>query len=174
MLFRSGPTLSHTFKKYFKEDNVDKYVQEYKKINFIAQKNELKELNNATKLLKYLKHNNVKMGLVSSKMKDSLQLGVDILGFGPYMDIIVGGDEVVAPKPDPQGILDAKAKVLPNAKHFFYVGDTVTDVLAAKASGATSIALLGVKEIREDIINSKPDYIVEDLSEIIEIIKEVI
>lgn len=169
-----GPTLSHTFKKYFKEDNVDKYVQEYKKINFIAQKNELKELNNATKLLKYLKHNNVKMGLVSSKMKDSLQLGVDILGFGPYMDIIVGGDEVVAPKPDPQGILDAKAKVLPNAKHFFYVGDTVTDVLAAKASGATSIALLGVKEIREDIINSKPDYIVEDLSEIIEIIKEVI
>lgn len=28
-----GPTLSHTFKKYFKEDNVEQYVEEYKEIN---------------------------------------------------------------------------------------------------------------------------------------------
>lgn len=169
-----GPTLDHTFKKYLKVDNVDQYVNEYREENFIAQKEGLKEVHNATKLLKFLKDNNVVMGLVSSKWKDSLSYGAKLLGFEEYMDVVVGGDEVSKSKPDPEGILKAKAMALPNAKHTYYVGDTVSDILAAKASGFISIGLLGEEEIKQDIIDAKPDYVVKDLIEIVEIIKEVI
>ena len=169
-----GPTLDYTFKKYLKLDDVDQYINEYREINFLLQKTSLTEIENATKLLEYLKSNKVKMGVVSSKWKDSLNLGLKVLDFDKYMDVVVGGDEVEKAKPSPLGILKAKDAVLPKAKKCYYVGDTVTDILAAKASGCISIALLGVEEIRQDLIDVKPDYLVEDLSEIIEIIKEVI
>lgn len=169
-----GPTLDHTFKKYLKLDNVDKYVNEYREENFIAQKEGLTEIKNATKLLKYLNSHSVLIGMVSSKWKDSLNLGLSVLDFDKYMSVVVGGDEVDNPKPDPQGILKAKEMLLPDAEHCYYVGDTVTDILAAKASGFISIGLLGVEEIKQDIIDVKPDYVVNDLMEIINIIKEVI
>lgn len=167
-----GPTLHHTFSKYLKKDNVDKYIEEYRKINFVSQKESLTEIKNATKLLKTLKDYNVKLGLVSSKNKDSLMLGVEVLGFDDFFDAIIGGNEVTIPKPDPQGILEAKEKLLPDAKRCYYVGDTVTDVKASKNSGFKSIALLGVEEIKQDIINSQPDYLIEDLMEVFKIIKE--
>lgn len=169
-----GPTLHHTFKKYLEIDEVDQYVDEYRKHNFILQREALTEIENATNLLKYLKDNNVVVGVVSSKWKDSLILGLDVLNLTEYIDVVIGGDEVVKSKPNPEGILKAKEMSIPNAKHCYYVGDTVTDILAAKAANCISIGLLGVDEIRQDIIDSKPDYIVENLNEVIEIIKEVI
>lgn len=167
-----GPTLDHTFKKYLKLDNVDKYVQEYRRLNFIAQKEDLTEIKNATKLLKNLKSHNVTMGLVSSKFKDSLNLGVEVLDMKEYFEIVVGGDEVEKTKPDPEGILMAKKRLNNNADKCFYVGDTVSDMLAAKAANFVSIGLLGVEEIKQDIINVKPDYVVNDLMEVIKIIEE--
>lgn len=170
----AGPPLEETFSKYLDTTDVEDYIEEYRKHNFKLQEKELIEIDNATNLLKYLKDNNVVVGVVSSKWKDSLTLGLDVLNFTEYMDVVVGGDEVVKSKPNPEGILKAKEMSLPNAKYCYYVGDTVTDILASKAANCLSIGLLGVDEIRQDIIDSKPDYVVEDLNEIIEIIKEVI
>lgn len=169
-----GPSLHHTFRKYLNIEDVDQYVEEYRQINFKQQKEELTEIKNASKLIKFLKRNKVVVGIVSSKWKDSLDLGLNILKLNEYMDVVIGGDQVEVDKPNPQGILKAKEIALPKAKHCFYVGDTVSDILAAKAAGFKSIALLGVKEIRQEIIDSQPDYLVEDLLEIIEIIEEVI
>ncbi len=169
-----GPTLTHTFQRYLQMDDVEQYIEEYREHNFVSQKTDLKEVNNATKLLKYLKHNNVVVGVVSSKRKDSLDLGMNVLQFDQYVDVVLGGDEVVKSKPDPEGILKAKQMLNVEASHYYYVGDTVTDILAAKAAGFISIGLLGVKEIKQDIIDAKPDYVVNDLEEIIEIVKEVI
>lgn len=166
-----GPTLQHTFTKYLKVDDVDQYVLEYKEINQAMQKESLEEISNATKLLKVLSDKNMHLGVVSSKMKDSLQLGVDLLGFNEYLSVIIGGDEVVKPKPDPQGILDAKASLKNTSKHNYYVGDTATDIIAANRAGFTSIGIVTTESFEKAMREANADYIVYDLMDIEKIIE---
>ena len=167
-----GPTLQHSFSKYTGLDDVDKYIKEYKRVNFEMQKEELHEIKNATKLLKALKDDNISLGLVSSKMKDSLMLGVTLLKFEDYMEYILGGDEVSTPKPNPEGILKAKDKINKDASKNYYVGDTVTDIKAAQAANFISIAIVTTAHLDEALNNCGADYVIYDLMEIVDIVKE--
>lgn len=168
-----GPTLIHSFTKYLGEEyDIDALVTRYKEINFQLQREQLEEIVNSTKLLETLQSKNYELGVVSSKMKDSLMLGLDILDFTKYLNIIIGGDEVSVPKPNPEGILSAKERVLPNAKYNYYVGDTPTDIKASKAAGFVSIAICTTPEFEQRLIAEQPDYLIYDLMDVVKIIEE--
>lgn len=167
-----GPTLKHTFNRYLDVDDVSMYVDEYKEINMQMQKEELVEIKNATKLLKTLKNNGATLGVVSSKMRDSLQLGIDLLNFNEYLSVIIGGDEVKHPKPNPEGILRAKNEVDPTTTKNYYVGDTKTDVLAAKEAGFISIVIVTSVRLEAELLSCNADYVIYDLLEVLDIIKE--
>lgn len=166
-----GPTLKHSFTKYTGLDDVELYVKEYKSINMVMQKEALEEIENSSKLLSNLYNKDMQLGVVSSKMKDSLQLGVDLLEFNEYLDVVIGGDEVKVPKPDPQGILDAKKQLNNKSVYNYYVGDTATDILAANAAGFVSIGVVTTKSFEAPMREAGADYIVYDLMEIEEIIE---
>ena len=167
-----GPTLHYTFSKYLKLDNVDMYVNEYRDINMRMQIESLKEINNATSLLKSLKDCGYTLGVVSSKMKDSLMLGIKILDIEKYFDVIVGSDEINYPKPNPEGLHFALEKLECDFAYKYYVGDTKTDVLASKAANFKAISIITTDHFLESIKESKPNHIIYDLLEIEEIIKE--
>ncbi|WP_033340467.1 HAD family hydrolase [Catenuloplanes japonicus] len=66
-----------------------------------------------------------------------------LLGFGGllgYFRVIVGGDEVPAPKPDPSGVLRACQALGVHASRVAYVGDSPLDLLAARRGGALAVA----------------------------------
>ncbi len=166
-----GPTLYHSFSKVLERDDVELYVQEYKTVNMKMQKENLQEIEHATQLLKDLQ-GEASLGIISSKMKDSLSLGVNLLGFDKYVTYVLGGDEVSVPKPDPEGLLKAKAHMDANSDKNYYVGDTKSDILAAKAAGFVAIGIVTTENFEEGMRDAGADYIVYDLLEIKEIIKE--
>lgn len=49
-----------------------------------------------------------------------------------YFDCVIGGDQVVNPKPDPEGILTICKKINKSNKNTAYISDTVSDLLMAK------------------------------------------
>lgn len=59
-----------------------------------------------------------------------------------------------------------------NKKNVFYVGDRVIDAEVAKKTGCKSIIISGKCSwsSRKDILNSKPDFIVDDLGDVAEIV----
>jgi len=59
--------------------------------------------------------------------------------------VVVTDDDVAAPKPDPEGLLAAaRALGLPPGE-IVYVGDSPTDLLAGKAAGMRTAAVLWPK-----------------------------
>lgn len=168
-----GPTLYHSFERYASEsEDVDYNVKRYKEINLVMQQERLEEIEGAKALLTVLKSKGYKLGVVSSKMLHSLRFGLDLLKLESDLDIIIGGDEVSIPKPDPQGLLKAQAEILPDAKYKYYIGDTPTDVLAAQAAGFTSIAICTSPALENDIMACNPDYLIYELNEVLTIIEE--
>ena len=93
--------------------------------------------------LEHLRELGVKTGLISNRKREFLEHElalVDGTGWEDLFDVVVCGSDVEKRKPSPQMLLKAM-EILnrPPAESCWYVGDSTTDVIAAKEAGVTSI-----------------------------------
>lgn len=77
----------------------------------------------------------IPMGVVSSRMRASLERGLRAVGLRDACDVVLGCDSVRHPKPDPEGLLRAAAALGATPDACVFVGDTDTDVLAGRSAG---------------------------------------
>jgi len=59
---------------------------------------------------------------------------------GILADVLVGGDEVARPKPDPGGLVKAAERIGISPADLAYIGDSPLDLRAAKAAGSRAVA----------------------------------
>jgi HAD superfamily hydrolase (TIGR01509 family) len=59
---------------------------------------------------------------------------------GIEVDLLVGGDQIGAPKPAPDGLIAVAQSLGVETARLAYIGDARIDLLAAKAAGARSVA----------------------------------
>jgi len=73
-----------------------------------------------------------------------------------------------------QKILKARNQLLENRKQesVFMVGDSLSDVLAAKEASVTSIAVTWGHQSLENLLRAKPDYLVSSPQDLIQIIEQ--
>ena len=166
-----GPPLKESLPWFFDEEKVDELIEEYVSLNRELHEKYIREIPNATELLKWLKAEGYQVGIVSSKFSGSLQLGVSLLEFGPYFDTIVGLDHVEKHKPNPEGILKACELLGASLDDIVYVGDSAADIEAGKNAQAYTIGYIFEEKREQALIDSKPNQVISDLLEIKEILK---
>jgi pyrophosphatase PpaX len=82
------------------------------------------------------------LGLVTGKSRRSWEITRAVVDdLGPF-DALVFDDDVRAPKPDPHGLELAIESLGVPAGHAAYVGDTLSDMKAARAAGLRPVAAL--------------------------------
>ena len=93
--------------------------------------------------LEHLRELGVKIGLISNRKREFLEHElalVDGNGWEDLFDVVVCGNDVEERKPSPQMLLKALAILDKEpAESCWYVGDSTTDVIAAKEACVTSI-----------------------------------
>jgi phosphoglycolate phosphatase len=92
-------------------------------------------------MLTTLRHRGVLLGIVTTKYRRRIDHLLARDGMAPLMDLIVGGDEVENPKPDPEGIMRALRELDVLPEDAIYVGDSQVD---GKAASAADVAFVGV------------------------------
>jgi len=118
-------------------------------------------------LLERLDGEGRKLGVVSAKRHDIVQLAFDVLGFGERMDVVVGSDEAPRGKPYPDQILVALERLAADPDGTAYVGDAPFDVAAAKAAGVHAIGVTwGGIHARERMEAEGPDAVVDTAEEL--------
>ena len=105
-------------------------------------------------------------GVISSKRTDALVSILEKHGLARLMSLIIGGDKVDRPKPDPQGLLNACSFLGLKPEEVLYCGDTVIDAETARRAGACFCPVLnGVTPV--DAFSSFPwEHIAPDLLEL--------
>lgn len=167
-----GPTLYETFSKYFPEDKIEEIVAYYREYNHEHHDEYVKEMPNAKKMLEELKEKGFTVGAVSNKLPHTVNRGLELTGLMPYMDVVIGYDKSIKPKPAPDSILKACEELCYPVDDVVYVGDASTDIMAAKNMGAYSIgyAVSDEDKIRLEKVN--PCKVIKDLQELTTILKE--
>ena len=90
-------------------------------------------------VLRYFHQADVRMACVTNKPRQFVLPLFDALELHPYFSALVCGDDLATKKPSPEPILFAVRELGGNLDNGFMVGDSETDMLAAKQAGAGAI-----------------------------------
>ena len=168
-----GPTLKESFEKYAPGLDTDKLIEESREINRQMHfEGAVKPMPNVPELLEWLKNEGYDMVIGSSKKAATVRLGLEVCGLQDYFDTIIGVEDVEKHKPDKETIVKACRAKGHDTANCIYVGDSSTDVECARNAGAFSIALCSNELKRQELIDAKPNRLIDDMREIKEILKE--
>jgi phosphoglycolate phosphatase len=121
-------------------EEVDEYVHAYKmhyREISCAKTVLLPEAKEAVKLAS----KNAILGVVTTKTaKYSIEL-LEHMGLMSYFEVLIGREDVINPKPDPEPIQKALAKLPSDTSDIWMIGDTCMDMLAAKSANVGSIGV---------------------------------
>ncbi|NBT85010.1 MAG: HAD family hydrolase [Alphaproteobacteria bacterium] len=103
---------------------------------------ELKTMPDALPLLDFLAKQNIKLGVVSNKKTSILNKEIEFLNWSGFFNTVIGAGDAEKDKPAPDPIFLALDRIgLKASEEIWFVGDTIVDWQAARASGCQPIAL---------------------------------
>lgn len=104
----------------------------------------------------------VKLGIVSNKPHEFTRAIVDHYGFGSHVGVVQGAQDGLARKPAPDMLLKALEGLGARPSRSLMVGDSVSDVEAARAAGMAVIVVEGGYS-RVPAAQLRPDAVAKDL-----------
>ena len=142
-------------------DRVEELVRVYRAHNEPLH-DELEACDGMADVLVRLQEEGRRLGIVSAKLRGTVELAFARVPLGHLFETIVGGDETERHKPDPEPLLLAARRLRVPPRDCAYVGDSPFDMRAARAAGMHGIAVTwGKIHGRESLEREEPDAIVD-------------
>lgn len=118
-------------------------------------------------VLHELKKRGAKIGIISTKYSYRIKELLDQQFPNGFFDIVIGGENVKAHKPSPEGLLFAIENLNGNLQNVLYIGDSVIDAQTASAAGADFLGVLHGTTSREELSIYPHIGIAQDLNVLI-------
>jgi len=122
--------------------------------------------------LRALKKLGLSLGILSNKFRRRIEVIMKRENLLDCFDVIVGSEDMVHYKPDPESLLLAIGQLGSSPSSCLYVGDSVTDGETAKRAGVPFVAVLTGVTTREEHERYQPQAILESLKELPGLIRQ--
>ena len=129
-----GPSLTETFTD-IAPNEVEELIHEYREWNHIHHDELVKEYEGVVETLEKLKEMGLRLVIVSTKRRETIARGLDIMGAAHLFEFVIGIDDVTHVKPDPEPILLAIKKLGVAKEDAIMIGDNSHDILGGKNAG---------------------------------------
>ncbi len=116
--------------------------------------------------LSVLQDKGMQLGVVTNKDEEFVAPILKTLGIAEHMSIIIGGNTLAKKKPDPLPLLHAASVFQKNPTSSLMVGDSVSDVKAARAAEFQIVCVSYGYNHGQDIRESNPDAVIDSLLEL--------
>ena len=116
--------------------------------------------------LEYLKSEGYKMGCVTNKAAQFTEPLLKDLGVSDYFSIVISGDTLEKKKPDPMPLLHAAKYFNVAPEQALMIGDSISDVKAARAAGFRIACMTYGYNHGVDIREAKPDAVMDSMAEL--------
>jgi HAD superfamily hydrolase (TIGR01509 family) len=169
-----GPPEEGALAKVFGSENIDRLMEELLQY-YAANHAAMASLHGGMEpLLRFLKERGIRLAVFTGKGRHTTRITLETLGIASYFDLVVSGNDVRNHKPHPEGIL----KIL---EHFgvepgaaLMVGDSLSDIRAARGAGVRIAAVLWDAYDRAGVMAAKPDSLFERVDEMHAWLREVV
>ena len=122
--------------------------------------------------LDYLKGAGYQLGCVTNKAAQFTEPLLADLGVKDYFGILISGDTLPKKKPDPLPLLHAAEHFGVKPENSLMIGDSISDVKAARAAGFTITCMTYGYNHGVDIRESNPDAVMDSMIEIKDLLEQ--
>jgi pyrophosphatase PpaX len=151
----------------FSEEHADELLRAYREHNAVHHDDLIREYPGVEDVLCELRARGYKLGVVTSKLNHMACRGLDCFDLRPFVDVVIGADDVEIHKPDPHPLLVAAEQLGSAPERCVYVGDAPPDMQAARGAGMVSIAALwGGAHSDERVLAENPDIALSDVRQL--------
>ncbi len=116
--------------------------------------------------LDYLQAAGYRLGCVTNKASQFTEPLLKTLGLYDLFEIVISGDTLPKKKPDPLPLLHAAEKLGVTPAESLMLGDSMSDVKAARAAGFRIVCMTYGYNHGEDIRDSNPDAVIDSMVEL--------
>jgi phosphoglycolate phosphatase len=126
----------------------------------------------AAAMMSALKDSGRRTAICSNKPGDFTRALIGHFGLANSIDAIFGPEDVARPKPAPDMVLAALARLEVVARQALYVGDMAVDIQTARSAGVEVWVVPTGSDTRSTLAEAGPDRILNDLREIPEWLRQ--
>lgn len=121
--------------------------------------------------MKRLKKAGYQLGIVTTKIKKTAERGIRIAGLEGMFETVIGLEDVQNAKPHPEPVIKALTQLNGVASETIMIGDNYHDIEAGKNAGTKTAGVAWTVKGRESLEAHKPDYMLEQMSDLLQILK---
>lgn len=151
----------------YKEEAIEHFYQQYSQFH----KDLVKANQDIYELVTSLKEAGIKLGIFTGKAKRSLDISLEQLHMDGLFDVIITGDDVCNPKPDPEGLLKALSLVEVESSEAIFVGDSDADIIAGMQANVFTIGVQWLPEYQTATFSEQPNLLMNSVTEFTKYIK---
>jgi pyrophosphatase PpaX len=150
--------------------HVDELVRVYREHNRPLH-DELEAFEGVEELVKTLSEQGRKLGIVTAKGRQTVDLAFAVLSLERYFDAVVTADMTDRHKPDPAPVLKALELLESEPADSAFVGDSPYDITAGKAAGVFTVAVSwGKIHPEERLLEAGADVLVHSPKELLDVL----
>ncbi|PFG04717.1 pyrophosphatase PpaX [Bacillus sp. es.034] len=164
-----GPPLEESFGG-LDPDKMEEMCAHYRAYNHEHHDSLVTEFEGVYETVKTLYDNGYKLAIVSTKVRDVVLKGLDLMNLRPFFDVIITLDEVENAKPHPEPIEKALVLLGSSPSEAIMIGDNHHDILAGKNAGVLSAGVAWSAKGREHLAHYEPDFMLEDMKDLLAIV----
>lgn len=126
-----GEPLLTTINRDFSKHNIEDVLSSYREYQTNRFNNEVSLYDTVPDTLEYLKSKGIKLGIVTSRMRNSTLVALKNFKIEKYFDVVISADDTDKHKPHKEPLLMALKSLGGKADETFYVGDSKFDMECA-------------------------------------------
>lgn len=166
-----GPSLKQTFDELTPFES-DEMVAKYRAWNELHHDELVQEYPGVVEGLKKLHAAGIRLVIVSTKVHKNVLRGLDVLGVRDLFEFVIGSDDVEHVKPHPEPIEKALSLLGVDKDEVMMIGDNSHDIEGGKNAGVKTVGVAWSLRGAEFLKSFNPDYIIEDVSDLLSIVSE--
>jgi len=124
----------------------------------------------AEECLDELNRRGIKTGCQTGMERREAHLLLQHFNILKYFPVLVAFEDVALPRPHPDALYLTIEKMKIRKNNALYIGDTITDIKFARNAGVKIACVTTGPQKRELLEKEKPDYIINNLSELMDLI----
>jgi len=162
-----GTPLRVQFRRFTDDpDEVQRMIATYREWNLAHHDEMVRAFPGAVEAVGALKRGGAKLGIVTSKNRHGVRIGLELCGFHEPFDTVITSDDIEASKPDPAPVVAALAALGEPAEAALFVGDSPHDIAAGRDAGTRTAACLWGPFERAVLEAESPDHFLTRFDEL--------
>jgi pyrophosphatase PpaX len=146
------------------------WIATYREYNLAHHDTRVHAYDGTVAMVRQIKASGRRLGLVTSKNRAGALRGLTLVGLADVMEVIVGADDVVNPKPHPEPVERALNVLGMAAESCIFVGDSHHDIHSGRSAGTWTAGVTWGPFDRAHLEMAAPDYICDTPRQLLELV----